>query len=76
LEVNILGDLVELDIGNGVGFTFGDTEHATGNARVDVNALPARIHERQGVWFRWARDGRGGYPREIPPLARPRCAEL
>jgi hypothetical protein len=39
LEVDILGDLVEQGIENGVGFRFGDTEHATGNARVDGNAL-------------------------------------
>jgi hypothetical protein len=41
LEVNILGDLVGQEIENGVGFRFGDTEYATGNARVDMNALPA-----------------------------------
>jgi hypothetical protein len=50
LEVNILGDLVEQNIENDVGF--GDTEHATSHARVDVNTLPARRHERQGVRFR------------------------
>jgi hypothetical protein len=33
--------ILEQDIKNGVGLKFGDTEHATGNARVDTNALPA-----------------------------------
>jgi hypothetical protein len=41
LEVNILGDLVEQEIENGVGFRFWDTEYATSKARVDINALPA-----------------------------------
>jgi hypothetical protein len=40
LEVNILGDLVEQVIENGVGFRFGYTEHATVHARIDMNALP------------------------------------
>jgi hypothetical protein len=30
LEVNILGDLVEQEIENGVGFRFGDIEYVTG----------------------------------------------
>jgi hypothetical protein len=41
LEVNIFDDPVEQNIANGVGFKFGDTEYATGNARIDMNALPA-----------------------------------
>jgi hypothetical protein len=40
LEVNILGDLVEQEVENGVGFDFGDTKNATCEARVDINALP------------------------------------
>jgi hypothetical protein len=71
LGVNILGDLVEQEIENGVGFRFGDTEYATGNARVDVNALPASdVDTNDRVCFD------GGQPREIPPLARPHCAGL
>jgi hypothetical protein len=75
------GDLVEQEIGNGVVFMFGDTKRVTGNARVDVDALPASYwvdtNDRVHGFDQLATDVEASRARSLRlPIAQPHCAEL